>query len=458
MQITGRYLYNNKEMPETKTGARYEATVMPRVGSFGKVEIRDEMNLLVVSGQMNASGLQGEITTFFDGEIIMKVTYENNEKHGKCVIYRDRTVVFNGTYIHGVRYGQAEEMDPLTKQTVYAEYDGFGNKQYEISNDEGVRKIKHLSNGVVDGEGSYRIASHGDSIHFVPEGYYCSKENDKYTLVYYPLSTSTTNPPALPLRENDCDYLTIFSYPTSRQQVLYEAVLDAEPQHSEGFYAPALEMQRSKGGKELFYASVTAAEPFLALYCDCTKDTVNGEAQFIEADCTCVCTAEFEDNVVSEITMFDREFETTFEGLFSDWSRVVRVNATRPLDALAYTEVSELIIADNLLLKAEVFDVSRFVFVRRIVVGKFSFGDVKRAYFWHLPMLESIVVDDGAFCARRTAGNEYVGTVSTLPEEAAEGSVLYIGCCNQLKEVTIGTNCFTEFTTLRVEGLGGWRI
>ena len=62
---------------------------MPRVGSFGKVEIRDEMNLLVVSGQMNASGLQGEITTFFDGEIIMKVTYENNEKHGKCVIYRD---------------------------------------------------------------------------------------------------------------------------------------------------------------------------------------------------------------------------------------------------------------------------------------------------------------------------------------------------------------------------------
>lgn len=83
-------------------------------------------------------------------------------------------------------------------------------------------------------------------------------------------------------------------------------------------------------------------------------------------------------------------------------------------------------------------DVSRFVFVRRIVVGKFSFGDVKRAYFWHLPMLESIVVDDGAFCARRTAGNEYVGTVSTLPEEAAEGSVLYIGCCNQLKEVTIG--------------------
>ena len=68
------------------------------------------------------------------------------------------------------------------------------------------------------------------------------------------------------------------------------------------------------------------------------------------------------------------------------------------------------------------------------------------------------MVDDGAFCARRTAGNEYVGTVSTLPEEAAEGSVLYIGCCNQLKEVTIGTNCFTEFTTLRVEGLGGWRI
>lgn len=103
VQITGRYLYNNKEMPETKTGAHYEATVMPRVGSFGKVEIRDEMNLLVVSGQMNASGLQGEITTFFDGEIIMKVTYENNEKHGKCVIYRDRTVVFNGTYIHGVR-------------------------------------------------------------------------------------------------------------------------------------------------------------------------------------------------------------------------------------------------------------------------------------------------------------------------------------------------------------------
>lgn len=465
-----RDLYRNEGTLVMKTGVQYNAVVMPERGSFGRIEVRDGMNLLVVSGQINAEGLQGEITAFFDGEVIMKVTYENNQKHGKCIIYRNRKAVFNGVYVHGVRYGQAEEMDPQTNRVVLVEYDRYGNKMFEISNDEGVRKIKHLSNGIVDGEGSYRIASHGDSIHFVPEGYYCFKNGDKCTLLYYPLSTGTTIIDGPPLRENDSDYLTVFSYPTKDQQVIYESIIDAIASSDDSFRSADMQMQRSKSGTELFYTSVTAKEPFLALYCECAKDTINGEAQFIECakdangeaqfeqGCICVCNAEFEDNVMNEVTMFNHQFEITYEGMLANWSHVVRVNATTPLDSLQYNEVGELIFADNLLLKSDVLDVSRFVFVRKIVVGKFSFSDVKRVYFWHLPVLESITIDDGSFCARRTAGNEYVGTVSTLPEKKEEDSVLYIGCCNLLKEVSIGVNCFTEYSNLRVEGCSAWRI
>ena len=85
------------------------------------------------------------------------------------------------------------------------------------------------------------------------------------------------------------------------------------------------------------------------------------------------------------------------------------------------------------------------------------------------PLVQAYVMDeifDKMIGGEAAVGVYYSGDAITMIDDnpdlawvfPAEGSVLYIGCCNQLKEVTIGTNCFTEFTMLRVEGLGGWRI
>ena len=126
--------------------------------------------------------------------------------------------------------------------------------------------------------------------------------------------------------------------------------------------------------------------------------------------------------------------------------------------SFAFTRVESVTVADNLLLKASVLDLSRFVFMRSFVVGRCSFADVNRVYFWHLPFLERIVIRDGAFSARRTAGSGYTGVVSTLPEKReAEESALYVGHCGALREIVIGDNCFTEYDRLRIEGgCGEW--
>ena len=432
--------------PSFENTHQYITTRVPREGSIGVFEIRDRSNLLVALGRINERGLQGEITTYYDGELIMVARYENNMKNGNCLIYKNRVVVFNGRYVHGIRFGRAEETDPVTRETVFVEYDGFGNKKCEISNDNGRRRMIHRTEDVIDAEGSYRTVSYGDSIHYLPEGYFFSRKNGVNTLFYYPLSNSTSSSSVPPLRENDGNCLSVFSYPSTTPKRIYE-----------GTASTATEFKRSQHGRELFYDSVTAEEPFISLYCECAEDRLNGEAHFIDREGICVCDGEYEDNTMSEVTMFDA-FEVVYDGLLKDWKNPCLVNALNPLSSFAFTRVESVTVADNLLLKASVLDLSRFVFMRSFVVGRCSFADVNRVYFWHLPFLERIVIRDGAFSARRTAGSGYTGVVSTLPEKReAEESELYVGHCGALREIVIGDNCFTEYDRLRIEGgCGEW--
>lgn len=415
--------------------------------------IYDGFGSLIVKGKINVHGLQELVCTYCDGELRMKAHYKDNKKDGLCSIYKNRMLVFEGRYSKGVPDGVASEYDANKKKMVLVQYDN-GHQDYSRVE---FRNSFYVEKKSKDKISCYGVISENGSSRFEDEGYcFDQTKRDKDVFVFIHKDYDTNKKSEKVYREMNDGKMCVYSYIPflSNGEKKYKEVCCYEGEYTPSFVDG---YPRCGEGYELFtkQSSLDDKEVVAKLYGSFDGDKCDDTYQILDKDCVyCICNCFVPESGVKQMTMFDEAGGVIYNGSFDDWQRKKHLNSlnNQTLLNLSFREVSDLIVDEGAGLGVKTVDFSHLLFLRSIEISDKCFPDATTVIFFHLPFLKTIKIGNGCFTRSLQADYNHE-ILSLLPEETEYQGVLTIHSCSSLTEVTVGDNCFMEYSVLCIESI-----
>ena len=364
----------------------------------------------------------------------MEAEYLNNEKCGRFTEYQSGKEIQSGFNRFGKKCGIATIPDSF-QQVEYCD-DRVVYEQKQNSGSYIIRK----ENGECVESSAYMIQSDANGImHYKSEGYSVQHKGGISVLNYITLGPSKDESDQSVVVERTMYgsyYMNVFSLIDDVVRPLYSGHFYNSFEH--GF-------PRDGRGTEFFQDLEGSSR--ISLDAMFENDRVASKGQFIvdETD-LCICNAEWDEDGIKRITLFEKDGEVVYNGAYSDWHAVLKASQLNQLNHCIPYLVSEIYIT-SISDSVEVVDFSRFILARLIVIGKGCFASAKKFVCFHMPCLKTLVIDSGSF--NQTKKME--GNVSRFPEQANERKSCIIAYCDMLEVVKIASVCFDSFTHLVVK-------
>lgn len=380
----------------------------------------------MVNGSVN-----GDVSCYHGGELVLMVHLVNNEKHGEYSQYECGELVLNGYYYHGIQSGIATKIDLESKRIYEIQYVD-GEVKYELLDDNGEQTLIRREDGMVINQSCYLVHNFNNFPQFCEEGYSLKIENGRSTLYY--ITQTLTNDNLVETRtierSTDRSQMSVHGEAGQYDGTLYEGEYD------EAFTSG---LSRCGEGVEFFYHSDGNMHDY-KLYASFENDRPKGKGQYVDSDSLCVCNGTWDENGLNTITLF-RDEEAIYRGLYSDWKSVYRIDRTlESFDVLPYT-VSDITVESGVDIQSEVLNFSSFILARTIHIGKRCFAHVKDFYCFHMPNLKSLEIESDSFSKELNA----------VPEDDGENRSCIIAYCDSLETICIGTNCFSHYNNLTLK-------
>lgn len=390
----------------------------------------------------------------------MKANYRNNKKHGRCSIYKNRMLIFEGMYKDGERNGLASEYDDNKKRLVKVQYDR-GNLDYSCVEYDHKYYIEEESKGNIS---CYSLMSQDDGSRFEHEGY-CYKEKDRdegeFEFIHKDYDDNTKFDTVV-LRQMQGENMKVYSRLPflSKDGIKYKDIccydgeyepsfVDGYPRCGEGnevFISPSGE------GNEVFIDASDDENVIAKLYgrFNCDRCNDNYDYQFLDKNGYCICNCTVTEDRIKHMTIFDEKHEVRYNGCFDDWIPKVNLHIPEGLDLLDFRSIAHLIIDKGFNSDEVNVDFSHLLFVKSIQIGDDCFPNATTVTFFHLPFLQTIEIGNGCFSRTLPAGFNKKN-LNLLPEETGYQGILTIHSCPLLRKVIVGDNCFMEFSNICIE-------
>lgn len=382
----------------------------------------------------------------------MKANYRNNKKHGRCSFYKNRMLVFEGTYKDGDRNGLASEYDDNKKRLVKVQYDR-GNLDYSCVEYHDKYYIKEESKGNIS---CYSLMSQDDGSRFEHEGYcYKDKDKDEGEFEFIHKDYDDNKSDTVVLRQMQGDNMKVYSRLPflSKDGIKYRSICcyEGKGSHNEPRFVDGY--PRCGEGNELFTKPSDEQNVIAKLYGNFDHDRCNDNYQFLDKDGYCICNCFVTEDRIKQMTVFDEQHEVLYNGCFDDWRPEFYLDDPHSpveLDSLPFRSIAHLIIDKGVYSNEVNVDFSHLLFVKSIKIDDYCFPNATTVTFFHLPFLQTIEIGNG--CFSRTLPADYNNeNLSLLPEETGYQGVFTIHSCPLLREVVVGDNCFMEFSNICIE-------
>ena len=400
----------------------------------GEFEVRNRYGLLVWTGEVKEGKLNGVVCCYQNGELVMRIHMQNNEKHGEYFQYEHGEVVLYGYFYNGVQCGIATKIDKKNNRTYNVQYmDGV--VEYELLNDDGENTLVRKDGDKVIERGCYLIHNLRSIPEYCPEGYSLQIDSDEFTLSYV---TQTIGENGFTesreiKRVMKGPVMRIYAALNSEQVCIYEGSFD------DSFVD---RYPRNDQGEEHFECIFDKRWSF-SLYGSFKFDRPFRKGQFIDnATKLCFCNAEWDEHSLANITLFNDQGIPVWRGRYEDWEHLQHVNDySQLLNTLPYT-LSDIIIESNVMNTTKFVDLSPYVLTRTIVIRNHCFAGVEQFSCFHLPNLKVLKIENDSFNSSSPG----------FPIQDKKQRVCIIAYCDSLERVEIGTNCFNWFSQLIVKG------
>ena len=410
----------------------------------------NRLGLKVLEGKVDENGLQGEVKTFIDGELLMDATYMNNIKKGPCLIYKNRRIVFNGYYENGKPIGIATEYDLERKQDHLVQYDNFGHPIFRLADYEGSSYLLKGQEDYYSECSCYAITERDGIRYFKEEGYFWQRNEQDCEFSY---KGEDDQKRVLRSINNETNHMTVYSvipYLNESMNMELKPIACYKGEYEDSFPKG---FPRCGEGNEIYIQPSTNHLVYTckAIYND---DKIIEDFQFIDQNELVVCNAQVDKKKNCIITLFDpqHEYEMIYHGKLDQWNASLTLSTSQNLNTLSCLSVSSLNISDYYGKEMEIVDFSHLPFLQSIHIGKDCFYHATSVYFYHLPFLQSIIIDNNCF-SYSTLSIMNSKSLCMLPDVTKKDSFLCIKHNNSLTEITIGNHCFASFSHLFIEGI-----
>lgn len=413
--------------------------------------IMNRLGLKVLEGKVDENGLQGQVKTFIDGELLMDATYLNNIKNGPCKIYKNRHIIFNGYYENGKPIGIATEYDLERKQDHLVEYDNLGHPIFRLADYDGSYYLLKGQEDYYSGCSCYSISESDGIRYFKEEGYFWQRNEHDSEFSYKRYDDDEKY--VLRSISNETNNMTIYSeipYLNEHMNMELKPIVCYEGEYEDSFPKG---FPRCGEGNEIYIQPSTNHLVYTckAMYND---DKIIEDFQFVDENELVVCNAQVDKKKDCIITLFDpqHEYEMVYHGKLDQWNASFTLSSSQDLNTLSCLNVSSLDIADFYGKEMEIIDFSHLPFLQSIHIGSNCFPHATSVYFYHLPFLQSITIDNNCFTSS-TLSIMNSKSLCMLPDETKKESFLCIKQNNSLTEISIGNHCFAAFSHVFIEGI-----
>ena len=401
----------------------------------GYFEIRDFLGLLVWKGTIKNGALNGTIQCYCNGQLVMEAEYHNNKKNGKYKDYQNGRLSENGYFVDGKRCGIMS--DPYLMIQKQYEND---REVYTQVEENGYRYIVGMNEGSVQEMSAYRITSDKGVLWFQPEGYSYQNWNGFRCLKYisYPDPSNSDIKEELNDRMLEtANSMTVFSTVQGIDECLYM-----------GQYCDSFPDGYPKDGRGTEYYQDFTSNYRINLNAIFHNNRIVSKGQFVYSDTQiCVCKAEWDQDGIRTIVLFDRNGDVKYHGEYRQWEAPLRVNNLDDLSNCLPYYVSSIFIS-NVSTSLKIVDFSRFILAHLIMIGKNCFLDAEELICFHMPNLKTLIIGSGSFSNIVQYGSD----VYRFPSRKADRRCI-IAYCDLLEIVRIGANCFSAFNQLVMQSI-----
>ena len=382
-------------------------------------------------GTLKNGQLDGTIFCYYRGQLLLEADYVNNMKHGRFKEYRNGILNECGFYIDGYRAGIVSNQF-LMDQKQYQN----GKLVYQQVEEHGYHYIVNANGEEVQELSAYRITSDNNGVFwFQPEGYSLQCKNGFNCLKYISYPDPESKDITVEVNDRMFDTkesMTVLSTVDGMDECLYM-----------GRYYDSFTNGYSKDGPGIEFFQDFTSNSRINLNATFHNNRVVSKGQFVRYDSQiCVCNAEWDQDGLQSIVLFDEDGNVKYHGKYYDWEAPLRVKRLDDLSICLPYYVSSIYIS-NVSSKLPVVDFSRFILARLIMIGKQCFLDAKKLICFHMPNLKCLIIGSGCF-------NKYVTTNNDIYRLPAykNDHICTIAYCDSLEVVRIGVNCFSAFSSL----------